>query len=253
MGIFFRVITFHFFLLWSVCGYGSLFGLGKSEKFKIPELTGPVVDEAQVLDASTKEKLEKFLFLAERKEKIQLQVVTLKSLEGHSIEEVSIQIVDQWKLGHKDSDKGVLFLVVPSERKARIEVGQGLEGDIPDAVAKRILADRVRPYFKAGDFSGGILVGSLEILKYGGFKLQTEKDTGYQRGDVPLEIQLIQYLIDKLGFGFFILLVIIVIFLRAIAPFGFGSGLRRGRGSWGGGGWPGGGGGFSGGGSSDSW
>lgn len=263
-----KYIVLSIFVLPHLLVQASIFDFGNSSKFKVPELTGPVVDQAQVIDSATLDKLQKLLFLAERQNQVQLQILTLKTLSGLPIEEASIKIVEQWKLGKADSDKGVLFLVVPSERKARIEVGQGLEGDIPDAIAKRILADVSRPFFKSGDYSGGIYAGSLEILKYAGvIKEQNQSPSQNERVRYRTpEEELISYLIDKFGFGIFIILFILFTFLRMISPFGFRVGSRR-RGPWGGGGWPGGGsggfgggggwsgggGGFSGGGSSDSW
>lgn len=228
------------------------------KSFHVPEMTGPVVDEVHLLSTESKFELESYIREAHQRGKIQLGVLILKSLEGNSIESVSIQVVDQWKLGDQKKDNGVLFLIVPSERKVRIEVGQGLEGDLPDAIAKRILAEVSRPYFKAGRYGEGILAGSIAILK----KADPEFNPGKKYSNlVDDEQQTPNWLVLL-----FIMIFVVIPILRFLSGGGFprGGGFGGGFGGGGfggggfgggssGGGWSGGGGGFSGGGSSGSW
>jgi hypothetical protein len=87
-----------------------------------PELTGRVVDDAGVLDASTKAALERKLAEFETKTTGQLVVVTLKSLEGTSIEDYGYQLGRHWQIGQKEKNTGALLIVAPNERKVRIEV-----------------------------------------------------------------------------------------------------------------------------------
>jgi uncharacterized protein len=233
--------------------------------FKVPELTGPVIDQAKIIDQKTTDILEQLIFQAKEQD-IQLQILTLESLQGYPIEMASIKIVETWKLGNNKSDKGVLFLIAPIEKKSRIEVGQGLEGDIPDAIAKRILADDARPYFISNDYSKGILLGSFKILSAAGVDLKnlgTLSELKTKKRNYSLtEVGIILLLVDTIGIIPTFILVLIFLFLMMKfsrhSPLGAGFGGRWGNqnGGWGGGsgsGWSGGGGGFSGGGSSDSW
>lgn len=227
-------------------------------KFAVPSLTGPVVDDAQIMNSEAKGKLEGLLRRVFERGKVQVQVLTLKSLDGAAIETASIEIVDQWKLGAEKKDNGILFLIVPAERKMRIEVGQGLEGDLPDVIARRIIGDTVAPYFREGLYDQGVLAGVVEILKYSdpevlgqvGVKVQDRPQKSSRQQGLPVWV---------------IILIFIVVVLKKLMGHGGGASFRGGRGPWGGGfggggfggrgggGWSGGGGGFSGGGASGNW
>jgi uncharacterized protein len=93
----------------------------------------------------------------------QLAVLIIPSTQPESIEQYAFRVAEQWKLGRKEIDDGVLFLVAKNDRKMRIEVGYGLEGAIPDAIAKRVISEVITPYFKAGDFYGGISAGTQQL------------------------------------------------------------------------------------------
>ncbi len=131
-----------------------------------PPLSGRVVDQAGVIQASTRAGLESKLRDLEEKSGIQLVVATLASLDGHDVESYANGLFRFWKLG-ETKNNGVLFLVAPKERKMRIEVGYGLEGTLTDALSKIILTSAVAPKFKTGDYSAGIergVEGIVEIL-----------------------------------------------------------------------------------------
>ena len=225
-----------FFLLFSFSLYAR----------EVPRLTGPVVDEANLLSSSTKNSLESLLYRYKSDTSNQVQVLIVESLEGDAIENFSIQVTDKWKLGDEKKDNGVLFLIAVKDRKLRIEVGQGLEGELPDILAGRII-ESVKPYLKSGNFDEGIYLGTELIIK----SLKGEKipAAASSRQGIPF-IQL-----------FVMILVVIWFMLNKFfwfLPF-MGGGRRSGGfysgggGFGGGGGWSGGGGGFSGGGSSGSW
>jgi uncharacterized protein len=129
-----------------------------------PTLTGRVVDEANILDATARTELTDKLAALEAKTTDQLVVVTLKSLQGTSIEDFGVQLGRRWQIGQKDKNNGVLLLVVPSERQVRIEVGYGLEGALTDAVSRLIIENAILPRFRAGDFPGGINRGVDDII-----------------------------------------------------------------------------------------
>ena len=129
-----------------------------------PTLSGRVVDDAGILDAATRTALTQKLADIEAKTTDQIVVVTLKSLQGTSIEDFGVELARRWKIGQKDKNNGVLLIVVPSERKVRIEVGYGLEGTLTDAISRLIIANGIVPRFRAGDFPGGIARGVDDII-----------------------------------------------------------------------------------------
>jgi uncharacterized protein len=135
-----------------------------AQSLTFPALTGRVVDEAGILDAATRDKLEKLSADLEAKSTDQLVVVTLKSLQGTSIEDYGYQLGRSWKIGQKDKNNGVLLIVAPSDRKVRIEVGYGLEGTLTDAISSFIVQQAILPRFRAGDFPGGITLGAEDIV-----------------------------------------------------------------------------------------
>ena len=100
-----------------------------AQSLTFPELTGRVVDEAGILDAATREQLEKLSADLEAKTTDQLVVVTLKSLQGTSIEDYGYQLGRKWQIGQKDKNNGVILIVAPNDKRVRIEVGYGLEAD----------------------------------------------------------------------------------------------------------------------------
>ena len=91
-------------------------------------------------------------------------MLAIPSLEGEVLENYSLKVARTWKLGRKGVNDGVLLLIAKGDRKLRIEVGRGLEGSLPDALAGRIIQDEITPRFKAGDFDGGVTAGVDAIL-----------------------------------------------------------------------------------------
>jgi len=130
----------------------------------LPALSGRVVDEADILDPATRAALTQKLADFEAKTSDQLVVVTLKSLQGTSIEDFGVELGRRWRIGQKDTNNGVLLIVVPSERKVRIEVGYGLEGTLTDAVSKLIIENAIIPRFRANDIPGGVSRGVDDII-----------------------------------------------------------------------------------------
>jgi uncharacterized protein len=129
-----------------------------------PELTGRVVDQANIISAVARQSIATKLADLEAKSGIQLVVATVRSLEGQEIEPYANGLFRTWKLGQKEKNNGVLLLVAPKEHRARIEVGYGLEGTLTDALSKVIITNAMTPRFKAGDFSGGITRGVEDII-----------------------------------------------------------------------------------------
>jgi len=125
----------------------------------VPPLQARVTDLTATLDAGQRAALEARLAEFEKRKGSQIAVLLLPSTQPETIEQFSIRVVDQWKLGRKGIDDGALLLVAKNDRAVRIEVGRGLEGPLPDAIASRIIREHVTPRFREGDFYGGINAG----------------------------------------------------------------------------------------------
>ncbi len=130
----------------------------------VPPLTGRIVDLAGLLPQDVENALSAELAAHEQRTGNQLALLTLPSLEGEPLEDYSHRVATAWKLGHKGTDHGVLLLVVPRERRIRIEVGYGLEGRLTDAASARIIRQVIIPHFRSGDFAGGISAGVKAII-----------------------------------------------------------------------------------------
>jgi len=136
-----------------------------SEPLQFPELTGRVVDRANLLSEAQRSELTRKLDELEKKTTAQFVVVTLTSLSGRTIEEYGVQLGRHWGIGQKNTNNGVLLIVAPNERKVRVEVGYGAEGVLPDAVSSLIIQRVIIPKFRANDYAGGIVAGCDEIIK----------------------------------------------------------------------------------------
>lgn len=131
---------------------------------EVPFLSGRVNDNAGLLSPEAKSSLEAKLKDLEARKGHQVAVLTLDSLEGAPLEDFSLKVARTWELGRKGKNDGVLFLISKSDRKLRIEVGHGLEGALPDALAGRIIQNEVVPRFRAGDFEEGVAAGVDAIV-----------------------------------------------------------------------------------------
>lgn len=215
---------------------------------EVPELAAPVIDRAGLLSGGDRSALVEKLLAYETERGHQVVVHITPSLEGLEIEEYSIQLAEEWKVGHKGLDNGVILTIAPNERKLRIEVGYGLEGVIPDAVAKRIIEEVITPEFKAGDFRTGIFLGVQHILAAASGEPAPPRPRSRPRGSRTS---------SGLGHLVWLLVLSTVLLSRGgwlFLPFLLGGGRGGfGGGGFGGGGFGGGGGGFGGGGASGGW
>lgn len=238
----------------------SLFFSGPAlADFSVPPMNAPVLDQADLISEGVEQQLNSALHYVHDHSETQLAVLTVASLEDLSIEQASIQVADQWKLGTGKSDKGILVLVAPKERRMRIEVGQGLEGDLPDAIAKRIIDQVMTPLFRSGDPERGILLGVLNILKRTNPDIDLQQFFGAQKLSNPTQPQKENSPLSRMAI-FVVMALLLLLFIRhpflfllLLSGGGRGGGGGFGGGSSRGGSWSGGGGGFSGGGSSGSW
>ena len=240
--------------------------------FDFPQLTGRIVDQANIIPFSTRAQIESKLVALEDKSGIQLGVATVPSLQGSDIESFSVDLARFWKLGEAKKNNGLLLLVAPNERKVRIEVGYGLEGTMTDALSSVIIQSAIIPKFRAGDFPGGVSAGVDAIID----ALTVDSGEWQKRSKVRVDQQ--PDLIDQLlPFIIFLLFCFIIYSMIRNARGNTGRWVRRGNqtifipsspsgwSSGGGGGWSsgsgssdsgglsGGGGSFGGGGASGSW
>jgi uncharacterized protein len=206
-----------------------------------------VTDRADVLGPGGAESLNSKLEQFERDTSDQILVwIDRKLPEGFTLEDFTVRAAQKWGAGQKQEDNGAILFVFVDDRKMRIEVGHGLEGVFPDAIARRILDDEVRPRFRAEDYSGGVNAGvdAMMAAIRGEYKGTGSTVDERRRGK---STEMSTCFIALLFFGVFILLPILMRKKRGFRTHG-GRGWwsSGGWGGWGGGGW--GGGGWSGGG-----
>lgn len=123
---------------------------------EVPYLGGRVNDLAGMLSDDFEVRLTRQLEALEQETGAQVVVLTVATLDGDPLEDFAIRVAETWQLGRSGVDDGVLLLIARDERQIRIEVGYGLEGAIPDAVAHRIISGLITPRFREGDFDGGV-------------------------------------------------------------------------------------------------
>lgn len=131
----------------------------------IPPLAARVTDQTGTLPAADLARLEAKLAAFETAKGSQVAVLIVATTEPEDIAQYGIRVAEAWKVGRKDIADGVILIVAKNDRRLRIEVGRGLEGAIPDAAAKRIVAETIAPHFKAGNFAGGIEAGVDRIIR----------------------------------------------------------------------------------------
>jgi uncharacterized protein len=224
----------------------------------VPPLRGRVNDYAGLLSSPRAQAFEQRLEQFENETGHQIAVLTIPSLQGEDIASFGIRVAESWKIGKKKFDNGAILVIARDDHKLRIEVGYGLEGVLPDAIANRIIQEIIVPRFRDNDFSGGIEAGVEAIMKVTSGEPLPEAQ---RRKPVPSSSRFpIGLLFPLLLLGFYLVSALSSRSRQGIwstggrrggfYPGGFGGG---GFGGGGGGGFSGGGGGFGGGGSSGSW
>jgi uncharacterized protein len=130
----------------------------------VPYLTGRVVDNAQILSPDARTRLAAVLKAHEEATSNQIVVLTVQTIQPEGVEEYAVDVFNNWKLGQKGHNNGVLVVVVPQDRKMRIEVGYGLEPVLTDAMASAIIRDVMTPAFKRADYDAGVQDGVAAII-----------------------------------------------------------------------------------------
>ncbi|MSO13400.1 TPM domain-containing protein [Rickettsiales endosymbiont of Trichoplax sp. H2] len=148
-----------------------------------PTLTGRVVDQANVISPATKDQLTEILTNIENTTTDQIVIVTLPTLDGHSIEDYGYKLARHWGIGQKDKDNGAIIIVDVNERSIRIEVGYGLEAKLTDAVTSEIIRNQIAPSLKKGNYNQGLLnaVNKVkEILSKGDVKNKNSQESNFE-------------------------------------------------------------------------
>jgi uncharacterized protein len=223
----------------------------------VPPLKKRVNDYAGMLSSYTQKELEGILRDLEQTDSTQIVVLTISSLEGEVLEEFSIKVADQWKIGQKGFDNGAILLIARKEREIRIEVGYGLEGSLTDLMAGRIIRNVIVPQFRAGNFDQGVLDGVQAMIGVVRGEYRAPEKVPSHRGP-KLKIPHLIFI----GWIFFVFFIILLARLshilgpkrshRSSRGVGWFGGLGGG-GGFSSGGFSGGGGGFGGGGASGGW
>jgi len=136
-----------------------------ADEVGVPQLKARVTDLTGTLSAAQVQTLEGRLRDFERAKGSQIAVLVLATTRPESIEQYSIRVAESWKIGRAKIADGVILIVAKNDRSLRLEVGRGLEGAIPDAIAKRVVSDVIAPRFREGDFYGGITAGVEALMK----------------------------------------------------------------------------------------
>lgn len=212
-----------------------------------PPAQGYVNDFAHMLSPATSTQLNNQLRDFDKQTSDQVVVATFDSLNGQALEDFSIGLATQWKIGSKKHDNGVLLLIIKNDHKIRIEVGYGLEGALTDATSSSIIRNQIAPYFKQSNYDAGVQNGTNAIL-------QAIKGEYTATPDSQESGNAMSWVIGVLVLAFFVYgfykngpLFLLFFFT------GGGGGGRGGDDDEEGGGFSGGGGGFGGGGSSGGW
>ncbi|MFO0688066.1 MAG: TPM domain-containing protein [Myxococcota bacterium] len=157
---------------------------------EVRPLAARVNDEAGLLAPDEARALEDELAAFERETGHQIAVLTVKTLEGEAIESFALRVAEAWKLGDAKRDDGALVVVASEDRKARIEVGYGLEGVLPDALAARILREQMIPWFKRGEMGQGVRAGVEAVLLAARGEVVPTTERGRERGEgAPSTVQ----------------------------------------------------------------
>jgi uncharacterized protein len=203
---------------------------------QFPQLTGRVVDAANLLDPAQEAELVSKLEALEQDSSRQLVVATIPSLEGREIEEYGYQLGRSWGIGQSEANNGTILIVAPNEKKVRIEVGYGLEPILTDALSSLIIHNAILPRFREGNFPGGIIAGADAIIA----QLKAPPEEAEKRVLAAQQAREQQALGSGDGGGVFLLIFWGLVLMFVLLSLFRGRGGPRGRGKrrYGGSAWP---------------
>ena len=147
----------------------------------VPPLTARVTDLTGTLSGEAVTRIEAKLADLEAKKGTQVAVLIVPTTQPEEIEQFDIRVADAWKVGRKGVDDGAILIVAKNDRRVRIEVGRGLEGALPDAIANRIITETITPRFKLGDYDGGVEAGVDQVISIVNGEPLPEPDRKWER------------------------------------------------------------------------
>jgi uncharacterized protein len=150
-----QAILLALFLCWAQAAFAEV---------AVPPLAGRVVDQTGTLNSSYIETLNQRIRSFEQRKGSQIAVLIVPTTQPETIEQYSLRVAENWKIGRKKIDDGALLVIAKNDHKLRIEVGYGLEGALTDVTARRIIDEVIAPHFKTGDFAGGISEGLTRMI-----------------------------------------------------------------------------------------
>jgi uncharacterized protein len=235
-----------------------------SSAASLPEFTAPVVDSIGRVSAEVETQINSELISFQQSGGPQIAVAVVDSTGNASPENYSIDLARSWGIGDKEKDNGVLLLIALEDRTLRIEVGSGVEGELTDVTAGRIVDSVMLPRLRANDVDGAVRDGARAVMQvWRGENAVPEPTVPSNTVAEPTQQQSIFSIILFFGIMFVFITLAAAGKRRGgsvLGPFGagsiYGGGLGNFRGGFGGGfgGFGGGGGGgFSGGGAGGSW
>ena len=177
----------------------ACFGAARAE-VPVPPVQGRITDLTGTLNAQQKSELEARIAAYETRRGSQIAVLLLPTTRPEEIEQYSIRVAEAWKIGRKGVDDGLILIVAKDDRRLRIEVGYGLEGVIPDAVAKRVIEERITPRFRDGDFYGGVRDGVDQLIKLAEGEKLPPPQAAASKGE-PEEFSLIEFIFGGIMFA----------------------------------------------------
>lgn len=189
-------------LLVAVTGFAPVMA---QQEVAIPQLTARVTDTTGTLDQGQKAALESKLQALEEKKGAQVFVLMVPTVQPDTVESYSRRVFDAWKVGRAKVDDGILFLIAKNDRRMRLEVGYGLEGAVPDALASRIINDYVAPHFKENDYAGGVNAGVTALVSLIENEALPAPEKKAQAGGDEFDEGLFGALGPMLMFGFFLI------------------------------------------------
>src|ERR1700728_4102551 len=152
-----------------------------SSEVAVPPLTARVTDLTGTLSGAAVARIEAKLKDLEAKKGSQVAVLIVPTTQPEEIEQYGIRVAEAWRLGRKGVDDGAILIVAKNDRRVRIEVGQGLEGALPDAIANRIVDEAIAPHFKLGDYDGGVEAGIDKMISVVNGEPLPQPDTKWER------------------------------------------------------------------------
>lgn len=157
----------------------------RAHAFEIPPNDGFVTDTVGVLSLEEEERLESILSTYQAETTNEIAVVIVESMGGESLMEAAVEIGRTWGVGTEEEDNGIVLLIAYADREMFLATGYGLEGAVPDIVAKGIIDQEITPYFRNGEFAAGIEAGIIALQRHIGGEYTAERYSGSGTGDTP--------------------------------------------------------------------